>query len=263
MTGKLLGIRKGFLWLLAVGFLLLALDFGQRYIYVQGAPRPEAVVRIGDEGPLTYALLVAGAGLDEAEMATGLRDLQYAQRVILQAFAGRKVVRSLYPAQPGFSVEQFEEALKAGEGADHLLIYLTGHGGGFNFGATSELNLRTDRIFEFLSAVKAEQITLMVDCCWSGQFALEMEKHQFACPISVITSTDAKHPAPFPVSFVGPRSYGATWFSFLDRGPEEAFRATNEWRARLQPLYPEGMGLLGTWVQKRPASVDRNVSTGL
>ena len=263
MTGKLLGVRKSFLGLLAVGFLLLAFDFGQRYWYVKGAPHPEAVVKIGDEGPLTYALLVAGAGLDEAEMATGLRDLRHAQRVVLEEASGRKVVRSLYPGQSGFSAEQFEEALREADGADHLLLYLTGHGGGFNFGATSELNLRTERIFELLSTVKVGRITLMVDCCWSGQFALEMEKHQFACPISVVTSTDAKHPAPFPVSFLGPRSYGATWFSYLDRGPEEAFQATNEWRSRLKPLYPEGMGLLGTWVQKRPASVDRNVSTGV
>lgn len=246
--GTVKRIRRRYLIAFGIGILLLFADVVQRWIYVQNVPTLSERLEQG-KGLENISILVAGVGLDDAEMATGMRDLKTAQQAILGNQPGRNIVYTLHPGQSDYSVDRFRSLVKNAQGAERLLIFLTGHGGGFNFGATSRLNLKNPEVFELLSELKVGSITLVVDCCWSGQFALEMTKHEFKSPVTLITSTDAKHPAPFPVSFLSPKSFGATWFGYLGLGEEGAFQATNRWRKKLKILYPENFGLMGTWTK--------------
>lgn len=243
-------MRRGYKLLALLGILGWLLNALQSWAYINMPPSLNPRLEQGSGSPLTCSVLVAGAGLDEAEEATGLRDLAAAQQAILETYEGSHRIRTLHPSQPGYSSQLFLDSLAEIESCDRLLVYLTGHGGGINFGANSRFNLSREAIWEALSQVDCKEAVVVVDCCWSGQFAEGLESLEFSQPLTLITSTDAKHPAPFPVSFLSPSSYGRMWFDRLHLGEREAFEATNKRRSWLKHLYPEEFGLRGTWTRR-------------
>lgn len=237
-------VRRQYLYLALIGILMFILDALQRWVYVAYAPVQPESRTLGEDGPRTQAVLVAGQGLDETETATTLRDLENAyQRLALQN-RGRLEVTAITPGRSTYSNEGVVDAVKSAE-CKRLVVYLTGHGGGKNFGAVGGLNLQRDVLARAMIQADFEEAVVVVDCCWSGEFARSFEGKAFPGKVTLITSTDAKHPSPFPVSFLSPDSFGRTLFDEWEEGAEQAFQATNEERRRLRWLYDEKFGLEG------------------
>lgn len=242
-------VRRGYLILLGLGFFLLLANEAQTWWYLHWTPPVPALVERTQGSTLTCSVLVAGAGLDLAEEATGLRDLAAAQEAILKAYEGRHKIRTLHPGQDGYSPQAFLDAMAEVEKCERLIVYLTGHGGGKNFGANSRFNLTREAIMQAVSEVPCGESVIVVDCCFSGAVSVGLESVSLERPLTLITSTDDRHPAPFPVSFLSPRSYGRMWFDRLHRGEREAFEDTNARRRWLRSFYPQEIGLQGTWTE--------------
>lgn len=245
-------VRPWFIALAGLGLVLLGFDQVQTWVYLNRLPQLPAYSEKSAGPELTCSVLVAGAGLDRAEEATGVRDLAAAREALLGAYPGSHKTWVLHPESPGYSAQAFQETVQKLPECERVIVYLTGHGGGFNFGANSRFNLSKDAILEQLAEVRCQQLLVLVDCCWSGQFAQGLDQRSFASPLTLITSTDAKHPAPFPVSFLSPHSFGRMWFERLEMGERAAFDATNQRRSTLKSLYPEEIGLSGTWTSLAP-----------
>ena len=247
-------VRRPFLYLALVGIALFLLDALQRWVYVAYAPvQPESRIS-GEDGPRTTVVMVAGQGLDDIETATSLRDLESAYQSLLQLNRGRLEVTAITPGRPSYSNEGVVEAVQSAR-CDRLIVYLTGHGGGRNFGAVGGLNLQRDVLAQALTQASYEEATVVVDCCWSGEFSRSFEGKGFPGKVTLITSTDAKHPSPFPVSFLSPDSFGRTLFEKWEKGSATAFEETNRERARLRWIYGPEFGLVGTLGEFRADSL--------
>ncbi len=224
---------------------MLLLDAVQKWVYVAYAPVQPESRTVGEGEVRTQAVLVAGQGLDETETATTLRDLDHAYRMLVQQNQGRLEVTAITPGRPSYSNEGVVDVVESAK-CSRLVVYLTGHGGGKNFGAVGGLNLQREVLALALTEAEFEEATVVVDCCWSGEFSRSFEGKVFPGKVTLITSTDAKHPSPFPVSFISPDSFGRTLFDNWEKADvEKAFHATNDDRSRLRWLYDEKFGLEG------------------
>lgn len=236
-------VRRVYLRLAAVGLLFWSLDAVQRWAYEHRLPEvAERVVR--GEGELTRVVMVAGQGLDGAETATSIRDLAAASDRIFAVVPGRVDVVSLLPGGNGYGTSKALELI-ATSSCEHLIIYLTGHGGGRNFGAVGGLNLTRDGLVSALSSARFKKATVVLDCCWSGEFARSFEDVAFVGSVTLVTSTDAHHPSPYPISFLSPHSYGHTFFKNWQGDADTAFESTNASRRRIQWLFSKEFGLEG------------------
>ena len=238
-------VRRSFLVLAIVGLILLGADTLQRWAYVRFAEKTPRQLSVGRQGPLTAALLVAGQGLDDVETATSLRDISNAHERLVEKTTGRLALTAISPGQTEYSNNGVLEAIRSLQG-EELVIYFSGHGGGKNFGAVGGLNIRRDQVAEALGEAEFKSATVIVDCCWSGDFTNSFENRNFPGKVTLITSTDAQHPSPFPVSFLSPRSFGHMFFDRWGQGTRHAFDETNRVRERLDWLYDEKFGLKGT-----------------
>jgi hypothetical protein len=191
---------------------------------------------------------VAGQGLDEVETATSLRDLAKAQQKLIERTEGRLTITAISPDQKEYSNESVLDAIKALK-ADDLVLYFSGHGGGKNFGAVGGLNITRDQLAQALCEADFQEATVVIDCCWSGEFTRSFSNQNFPGKVTLITSTDAESPSPFPVSFLSPRSFGRLFFDQWNDGVRGAFEETNRKRAKLEWLYDEKFGLRGTMTE--------------
>ncbi len=247
-------VRRGYILLALLGGLLWAGDVAQRWVYLHRLPQVSAR-QVQGHGSLTRAVLVAGQGLDGAETATSVRDVAAASRRLRAVTAGQVEVESLLPGGDGYGTARALEAV-ASSRCDHLVVYLTGHGGGRNFGAVGGLNLRREAFVQALTQASFSRATVVIDCCWSGEFGRSLEGAAFPGPVTLVTSTDAHHPSPFPVSFLSPWSYGRGFFELWDGGEaSEAFAATNASRRRLRWLFSPEFGLEGELRESKPGPV--------
>ena len=237
-------VRRPFKILALLGLLLYVGNAVQAWVWVHHLPVLNSAKEAGPASLKRTAILVAGQGNDEVEDATCRRDLAYAANVIIAESAGRAEVKTLVPGQPDYSAASLLESIK-GKLTDDLIIYLTGHGGGTNFGAAGGLNLRRDQLAEALAKGRFQRAVVVVDCCWSGEFARSFEQQTFPGPVTLITSTDADHMTPFPTSFLSPSSFGRTLFSRWSDGPQAALAAANESRRKWKALYGENVGVEG------------------
>ena len=242
-------VRRPFVYLALLGVLLLLFDRTQSWVYLHRAPQIPETYSSG-EGAVTRAILVAGQGMDEVESATCRRDLANAVAQLQCHTEGRLIMESFLPGREDYSNASVLAAIERTDCQD-LLIYLTGHGGGVNFGAGGGLNLRREALAEALSQARFQRATVVEDCCWSGEFIRSFQGLDYPGEVTLITSTDAKHPAPFPVSFLSPGSFGKMLFDRWEAGPEAAFQQTNAYRKKLEWLYDEKFGLEGVWWRNR------------
>lgn len=136
-------VRRGYLLLGLCGMGLLTFDHVQRLLYVTEAPVLASEFRQGDKGPLLQAVLVSGQGLDEAETATSRRDVARCTEALKQYHAGRLQITTLVPGRPDSTSERALELIST-RNCDHLVIFMTGHGGGRNFGGVGGFNLTRD-----------------------------------------------------------------------------------------------------------------------
>ena len=237
-------VRRGYLLLGLCGLGLLALDHTQRSLYITQAPVLASEFRQGDKGPLLQAILISGQGLDEAETATSRRDVARCTEALKEYHAGRLQITTLVPGRPDSTSERALELIST-RNCDHLVIFMTGHGGGRNFGGVGGLNLTRDAFAKALGRSQFQRATVVIDCCWSGEFARSLEQHSFPGQVALVTSTDASHPSPFPVSFLSFDSFGKTYFENWSGDDAEAFRRTNAQRKKLKWFYSQRFGLLG------------------
>lgn len=235
--------------LVILGLLLVALDSAQRWYYVSAAPALVPAYRRGEASanPLTRAILVAGAGMDEAESATSRRDVQAASKALQQRGSALEVV-CISPGMPTFCNTGVLGEIQRSD-CHHLIVFLTGHGGGKNFGAVGGLNLTRDAVAEAVAQARFERATLVLDFCWSGEFARSFEPLAVRDRIDLITSTDAHHPCPYPVSFLSPRSFGRMLFDDWSQDVQSSLvhhlAPVNQRRRYLRYLYPPEFGLEG------------------
>lgn len=237
-------IRRPFKLLALLGLLLYLGNAVQAWVWVHDLPTLTSAKAAGPAALKRTAILVAGQGNDQVEDATCRRDLAYAADVLLAESAGRAEVKFLVPGQPDYSEASLLASIK-GVSTDELLIYLTGHGGGTNFGASGGLNLRRDQLATALAGAKFQRAVVVIDCCWSGEFARSFQQQTFPGPVTLITSTDAEHMSPFPTSFLSPSSFGRTLFRFWSKGPEAALTAANRSRRKWKALYGDKVGVEG------------------
>lgn len=124
-------------------------------------------------------------------------------------------------------------------------MFLTGHGGGRNFGAVGGLNLTRDDVARAVASAHFEKATIVLDFCWSGEFGKSFAEYRMPGPVTLVTSTDAHHPCPFPVSFLSPLSFGRMFFDQWSDSPSADLAVVNQRRQSLRRLYPESFGLVG------------------
>lgn len=237
-------VRRPFKILAILGLLLYVGNAVQAWVWVHDLPVLNSAKAAGPAALKRTAILVAGQGNDEVEDATCQRDLAYAANVIIAESAGRAEVKTLVPGQPDYSAASLLESIQ-GKLTDELIIYLTGHGGGTNFGATGGLNLHRDQLAEALAKGRFQRAVVVIDCCWSGEFARSFQQQTFPGPVTLITSTDADHMTPFPSSFLSPSSFGRTLFSYWRHGPQAALAEANESRRKWKTLYGKKVGVEG------------------
>jgi hypothetical protein len=166
-------VRRGYLVLGIVGLVLLLLDSAQRWLYLRHPPAIVASRVQGVQGALTRAIMVAGQGLDDAESATSLRDLAAASEALQSRIPGRLEVVSIVPGRPEYSNDRVLQTIRSSS-CDHLMIYLTGHGGGRNFGAVGGLNITRDALADTVSEAHFQKATIVTGCsprsldCWES-----------------------------------------------------------------------------------------------
>jgi hypothetical protein len=215
---------------------LVAADASQRWAYVALAPTIQDVGDWRNTDPSVRAILVAGYSRDPAERATELRDLAQARQTLEQLYPSRLRTRSFAPVD-SIHRQDAEAALHQVGRRDELVVYLTGHGGGHNFGC-GRLNITREQLAAHLPT--CADTTVIIDCCYSGEFSR-------AVRATLITSTDAGHESPFPVSYLGPRSFGSDFFTNWARTRDvaSAFVYTDRQRARWAWLYPSSITTRG------------------
>lgn len=240
--------RRTFFILAALGLALLLANNLQNWVYIHRAPLIPRVQELGHSGSETLALLVAGEGMDDTENATCLRDLDAAARALSDINSEKIIIKSLHPKQEDYSKETLLKGIAANQ-SERLVLFFTGHGGGKNFGASNGLNISRQELARAIKAAKFETALVVIDCCWSGEFKRSFDDQAFERPVTLITSTDARHPAPFPVSFLSPKSFGRMYFERLEQGEREAFDLSNSKREGLRWLFPKEFGLVGEYTR--------------
>lgn len=230
------------LLLLLIALALASGDAAQREIYVLAAPALPAEATVGSGSLRGCAVLVIGRVNDAAEEASCRRDLAHALAALPRAWPGSHRVLTA-------GLDRLEPALGRLPPRVPLVLYLTGHGGGWNFGG-----LTRDRLAALLEPIERERILVVLDSCWSGEFALSFERAEFGSPVTLVTSADGSHMAPFPTTFLSPPSFGRAWFSSLARtgNPATAFReASGRFLAVLHPEPLRSPGTFRTWPATR------------
>ena len=219
---------------------LVFLDWAQRKAYVAGAALPAARGVWSGQDSCVRALLVSGTWLDDAERATCWRDLRTADAALGRLHKER--LRTVVMAPPE-SHQQFQAACAASRPNDELVVFLTGHGGGRNFGC-GRFNLTRQALAEDLRSAHFDRLLVVIDCCWAGEFVRSLGDIEGA---DIVTCTDAEHEAPFPTSFLSPNSFGRDfWDGMTDPvDVESAVAAANRRRRRWARVYPASIGTQG------------------